>query len=196
MKRALGMIEATQRKLREAQFFYRHLVDSQDLMGPDRNEPDAFSFYLSAFISAARSVPWVLQSEEKEKYEAWKPKWDAQLSSDERELVKFTNERRLDTVKRRGIEAIIEWENIDLYELFKGSPFFKSDILDLNRQYPVFGNHMSAPPAAETPSVSLVRPVFHFEREGAKEEVTKTCRKYLDYLERFVREFLEAYKQS
>jgi len=74
------MIEATQRKLREAQFFYGRLVDSKDLMGPDRNEPDAFSFYLSAFMSAARSVPWVLQCEEKEKYEAWKPKWEEQLS--------------------------------------------------------------------------------------------------------------------
>src|SRR5262249_25481804 len=75
-----------------------------------------------------------LGCEEKEKYEAWKPKWEAQLSPVERELLKFANERRLDTVKRRGIEAIVEWENIDLYELFKSSPLFKSDIFDVNRQ--------------------------------------------------------------
>jgi hypothetical protein len=63
------MIEATQSKLQEAQFFYRRLVDSLNPVGRDRGEPDAFQHYLSAFISAARSVSWVLQSEEKEKYE-------------------------------------------------------------------------------------------------------------------------------
>jgi hypothetical protein len=82
--------------------------------------------------------------------------------------------------------------------LFKASPVFKSDILDLNQpsmsalprtETP---SVMSGLPRTETPGVNFLRPVFHFEREGAKEEVTKTCRKYLDYNERLVRKFLEA----
>jgi hypothetical protein len=185
------MIEATQRKLREAQFFYRCLAESEKPLGPDGNEPEAFSFYLSAFISAARSVSWVLQNEEREKYDAWLPTWEEQLSPDERQSLRFMNERRLDTVKRSGIEATIEWEDIDIYELLKTSRL-SSKIFDVNMPHAAYGNHASAS-GPERPSVSFVRPVFHFEREGVKEEVTATCRKYLDYLERLVRDFSQAH---
>ena len=61
----LRMIERTQKRLREAKFFYGRLVACKDLLGPYKNEPDAFEFYLDAFMQVARSVPWVLQSEEK-----------------------------------------------------------------------------------------------------------------------------------
>ncbi len=76
------MIPATQRKLREAQFFYRRLVSARQ--EPWKHETEAFSFYFSAFLSAARSVPWVLQNEQKEEYEAWKPRWEDKLTTDER----------------------------------------------------------------------------------------------------------------
>ena len=63
------MIERTQKRLRAARFFYQRLVDSKN---PLRNEPEAFEFYLSAFIQLARTVPWVLKKEETAKYEASK----------------------------------------------------------------------------------------------------------------------------
>jgi hypothetical protein len=37
------------------------------------NESEAFGFYLSAFISAGRSVSWVLKHEETEKYDSRLP---------------------------------------------------------------------------------------------------------------------------
>ena len=56
------MIEATQKKLREARFFVRLLNQvSQEAV---RNEPEAFEFYLSAFLLAARSTTFALQYEE------------------------------------------------------------------------------------------------------------------------------------
>ena len=60
------MIEATQKKLGEAQFFFYRLLN--EAQKPVRSEPEIFEFYLSAFLSAARSVTFVLQYEEKTKY--------------------------------------------------------------------------------------------------------------------------------
>jgi hypothetical protein len=54
-------IPETDRKLREAAFFLRLLTIEEG--SPVRNDPEAFGFYLSAFLSAGRSVTWVLQSE-------------------------------------------------------------------------------------------------------------------------------------
>jgi len=62
-------IEATRRKLSEAEFFLRKLTTHQQQVF--QNEPEAFGFYLSAFLSAARSVSFVLQAEQKERYDAW-----------------------------------------------------------------------------------------------------------------------------
>lgn len=63
------MIEKTQRRLRQAQFFYRHLLNPRHWT---KGDPEAFEFYFSAFIQAARSVTWTLGNEEPEKWEAWK----------------------------------------------------------------------------------------------------------------------------
>jgi|GraSoiStandDraft_25_1057303.scaffolds.fasta_scaffold3037525_1 hypothetical protein len=65
------MIEATHRKLGEAQFLYRHLVSAR--RRTVTHEPEAVRYYFSALISAARSVLWVLHHDEKLKWEAWEP---------------------------------------------------------------------------------------------------------------------------
>jgi hypothetical protein len=47
------MIERTQRRLRQTQFFYEHLFKARH---QTEGDPEAFRFYFSAFIQAARSV--------------------------------------------------------------------------------------------------------------------------------------------
>jgi hypothetical protein len=81
------MIEAAQRKLREAKFFYRHLADARYRHDAD---PETFRFYFSAFIGAARSVTWAMKSEESERYVAWEPLWKAQLSPEDQNLEALT----------------------------------------------------------------------------------------------------------
>src|SRR5262245_15222729 len=97
-------MERTHRKLNEARFFYRHLVEERkrDVI----NEPEAFGYYFSAFIQAARSVPWALGNEESEKWKAWVPKWKAKLAKDELALEKCTNKLRTHEVKLGGTEKI------------------------------------------------------------------------------------------
>jgi hypothetical protein len=48
-------------KLNEARFFLRHLQEEEQKAV--RNWPEAFSYYLSAFLSAAVSVIYVLEHE-------------------------------------------------------------------------------------------------------------------------------------
>jgi hypothetical protein len=109
------MIEATQRKLREAKFFYSCLVRERER--PSINEPEAFRYYFSAFINAARSIPWVLSNEQREKYVVWRDRWEATLSDEDRKFLKFTNELRVDEVKRGGAEVIVELEEIAIHEM-------------------------------------------------------------------------------
>jgi hypothetical protein len=58
------MIEAAQRKLREAEFFLRRLH------GKEPDEPEAFQFHLSAFLAATRSVLYALEDGQRGKYQS------------------------------------------------------------------------------------------------------------------------------
>jgi hypothetical protein len=176
------MIEKTKMKLEEARFFYRRLIECREK--PLSSESNGFQFYLSAFMQAARTVPWRLKKEEKEKYLAWLPTW--KVTPEETALLKFTNDRRIDEVHRGGIETIVEWQDIDIYDLLKSSPVH-SRIFD--------SAHDESMPAGARPlrGGSVTFPAHYFDREGVKEDVIETCNKYLDYLERFVQEFMRAH---
>jgi hypothetical protein len=173
------LIEETKLKVRGVQFFYRHLL--RESKQPTLTEPEAFRHYFSAFIHIARSVPWKLGNEEPKKYQLWKPRWEATLTPEERRLLKFTNDLRLDDVKRAGVDLIVELEEVALAELLNKS-------FDLERQHPAYGMHRSANPGFRPPAKAL-RPAYYLEDKNGKVEVTAKCREYLDYLEKLVREF-------
>jgi hypothetical protein len=180
------MIEATQRKLRQAQFFYRHLVAERDRTV--RNEPEAFEFYFSAFVMTARNVSWTMKHEEPEKYVSWNRKWEESLSDDERKLLKLANDLRIDEVKRAGANTIREWQEVASDELL-------STNLDFERQHPAYiMMRWSALPGI--PAAKTIRPAYYLEHEGGRAEVTAKCKEYLDYLEKLVREFLLAHDQQ
>jgi hypothetical protein len=62
-------LSKTQRKLREAQFFYKCLVKERRRSVMLGSEAEEFGYYFSAFIQAGRNVVWALHSEEKQKWE-------------------------------------------------------------------------------------------------------------------------------
>src|SRR5262245_58123919 len=126
-------------------------------------------------MQAARTVPWRLKKEENEKYLAWLPTWERQVTEEETALLKFTNDRRIDEVHRDGIDTIVEWQDTDIYDLLKSSTVH-SKIFDS-------AHDESMPPGARPLRRGSVRfPAFYFDREGVKEDVIETCKKYLDYL--------------
>ena len=109
------MIEATQKKLREARFFLSHLATEN--RRAVRNEPEAFDYFMSAFVSAARSVTFALQAEEKAKYEQWFPGWLAAHPEEDRKLLTLMVSQRNAEQKQGGGDRRVEWEYISVTEL-------------------------------------------------------------------------------
>ena len=174
------MIEATQKKLHEAKFFLRLLNQaSQEVV---RNEPEAFEFYLSAFLSAARSVTFALQYEEKDKYDAWFPIWFGNRSEDDRQLLNFLKEQRNFIEKRGGADISVVWEFIPVTKM-------RTD----NRGYPAYGFHWFGPPGTPPPRVGL--PVHSFDLSGDQKRVTSACKRYVNVLDDLVRDFIQAHSE-
>jgi hypothetical protein len=127
----MAILKNSKAKLDEARFFLSHLQAYRSAAtsgNPRKPNPEPFAYYLSAFISAARSVTWVLQAEQKEKYDAWLAGWEDRRRGwakdhgvdDIDSWLKLTNDMRLEAVKREGqvktrseIEMIpiASWEN-------------------------------------------------------------------------------------
>lgn len=172
------MIDATQRKLREAQFFLGHLVN--EAQKAVRNEPEAFGFYLSAFLSAARSVTFALQYEEKSKYDEWFPGWSENLSAEDQNLLKFLNDQRNYEQKRGGADVTVIWEYVRVTQVRTGCP-----------THPGYGFHWFGPPGTPPPPVGI--PVHLFESSRGDQEVTLACQRYLGLLARLVEDFVQAH---
>ncbi len=102
-------LENTRTKLREADFFLRQLASIDRLIL--RNEPEAPAFYLSAFLSAARSVGDYIEAEGGDAYRAWWEERRKTLTDAERNLLGFTNTQRVKSVHIHGpeIERVAEW---------------------------------------------------------------------------------------
>jgi len=175
------MIERTQRKLREAQFFLGKLVQEGGRVV--RSDPEAFGFYLSALLSAARSVTWALQFEEKDKYDAWFPNWLARRPADDQEFLAFLKDQRNYEQKRGGAEVSVAWDYIPV-----------SRVPTTNRSHPAYGFHWFGPPGTPEPLVGV--PVHSFESASGDQDVVVACRRYVGLLSELVRDFLEAHQTN
>src|SRR4051794_34834347 len=103
------MIERTQRRLRQARFFYQHLLNPRH---STKGNSETFRYYFSAFILSARTVTWTLKKEEKKKWKAWEPKWTANQSPEEQKLLKITRELRNIEEKQGGANLTMEFEEV------------------------------------------------------------------------------------
>jgi len=96
-------VTRTRHKLNEAEFFLSKLVehyfDQVRCMLEEKVSPPVFSYYLSAFVSAARSVTWVMRHEYSRipDWEGWFRAQD--LTESERGLLKLFNELRVRSEK-------------------------------------------------------------------------------------------------
>ena len=74
--------DAAEKKLREAQFFAGKIDAARTAHDPECNE--SIDFYLSAFLSAARSIWHVLKAEAPTVFPQWCNEWLARQSQEER----------------------------------------------------------------------------------------------------------------
>jgi hypothetical protein len=181
------MTEAAKKKLGETLFFLRLLINHREhIMG---GEPHAFLYYLSAFLSAGRSVTFALQAEEKTKYDAWFPSWYSNnCTEEERELLKSMNDQRVEEVKKRGATIRVEMEAIPMVELRRA---------DIERQHPAYGFQWFSPPQVLgfPGSPEAKRPMHYFQLGKNKADVIATCKRYVKLLDRLVQEFVAAHEQ-
>jgi hypothetical protein len=173
------MIEATQDRLHEARYFLdklRHEKKRQEQLF--RTDPKEFRYNVHAFLSAARGVRWTLQNEEPEKYKSWTDTWSAKDTDANKQLLKLVNEQRIAVTHRKGAETTPVAEKVTLRE----------------SEHPAYGLHYFGPPGTDPPWTIL--DVHHFEFDGKKEEVVATCERYVDYLDRMLKDFIATHARS
>lgn len=171
----MPQIAKTQKKLRETRFFFNCLLNKNRSTNLEIEE---FDFYLSAFLSAGRSVTFVLQAEEKELYDSWFPRWKASQTHEDQKLLNFINEQRVEALHRLGAEAKTDIEYIPL-----------SKVNNSQRKHPAYGFHWWGPPG--TPEPRIGQQVYYFERDGTKKEVISVCKHYIELIEKLVKDFLQ-----
>lgn len=172
-------IPHTEKKLREAHFFFDHLLKVKDGFPADT---EGAEYFLSAFLSAARSVTFVLEAEQKTLYNSWFPTWLSGRSTEDQELLSFMNDQRVREVHVRGAKTTtrVEWVPVTEVPTERG-------------RHPAYGFHWSGPPGVPPPEVG--RQVLHFEiDEAVGEEITERCQRYLNLLDELVAEFLKHYR--
>ena len=156
------------KKLREAKFFLGYMMQSAR---STRLDHEHFEFYLSAFLSAARSVTTFF---EKRNQKAWWSQWRANRSEDDRQLLNEMRTQRNNEVHEEGADIAHRLEDVALSKIETAS--------GLHAAYaPSFGE-----PWGE-PQISLK--VYYFTLGGKPVNVIETCQRYVILLERAVAEF-------
>lgn len=167
----MARIESTKFKLAEAEFFYGKIAELGRRTAV--HEPAAFRFYFSAFLSAARSVTFVLQAEAKEQYDAWFPAWLSALPADQAALLESFNAERVAAIHKLGARIEQGTEAV---------PFNQWLAAAAQEGVQVFGNFGAAPPDVE-------RLTWFFRFDGVEIEAVESARKYLDTIQQLVKDF-------
>ena len=166
--------ESVEKKQREARFFLTKMIEHEARAFGDR-EP--FDFYLSAFLSAARSIDYRLHHEQAATYPAWRDSWKAALAPNDDQLMKYMADDRALEVHESGSgrNATVE------YSAISGNTYS-----DNSGVLTVF-----APPG--TSPGAIVKPAYYFTIGGANKKVTEACAEYLTLLDRMVADFKAAH---
>ena len=164
----------TQRKLREAKFFLQHL--EAEARKPN-SDPEVFQHYLSAFLSASRSITFFIQKENKPLYESSFWAWKQSLEERDRKLLDDMNEQRVAEVHRGGVELQSQVQPVPYFDVYRES------ITD-----PRYGVHFFGPMGVTGGSAQVDIVERYFDLGQGPQEVTETCRRYLSLLEDFVNE--------
>ena len=185
----------TQKRLREAKFFLGHLQQQAFATGGRLavsrpampTDSEAFQFFLSAFLSAARSVTFVLQKEfgNRTAYDEWRDRW-FETHSEEKGLFEFMNSRRRKSVHQgiTGHRTKQETIPLTLIEVMSSGPS--------RGHLAYYGFHYYGPLGVEPHTIE--RTTYHFDFiGGSEEEVVATCSRYITFVEQFVSDFTKAH---
>ena len=175
----MSQVQETHRKLHEAQSFFQQLLKLERFTQSNIIEkPEEFHSNLSAFLSAARSVSFVMRKEQSRANESWFPDWHKALSTEEKQLLKFFNHQRVGEVHKLGADVIEEKEGIPVNKLIPD-----------DRLHPAYQYGVTESAPVGTPPSLVYRRVYYFKIDETRKQVTDWCREYLTLLKQMVKEF-------
>ncbi len=160
------------KKLREARFFLGKMTDREQKAFGDHEE---FDFYLSAFLSAGRTVDYRLRHEQRDLYRVFRDEWDKSLSHNEQQLMKF----------------LVDDRNFEVHESGSTRGEKKSRI-PVHGTYQDKSGTVTAFAPVGTPPSEIIKPIYFFAASGSQASVLDCCREYIDLLERLVREYCQS----
>jgi hypothetical protein len=160
------------KKLRETEFFLDKMKRHEG--GTSADELERFDFYLSAFLSAARTVTYRLQHEQ-QNYKSWRPGWDARQSEADRALIKY----------------LVDDRNVEVHE--SGSARMSSEternVAPGTYRIANGGVVTVTGPPGMTNAARLSLLTHSFTIEGVEREALEACGKYLGLLALLVQDF-------
>ena len=106
----------------------------------------------------------------------------AKRSTDEQKLLDITNEFRIAEEKRGGANLTKEEEEVAIEELLSLGP---------RRQHPANLPYMFTDLGMQVAHPKTLRHAYYFTNEEGKEEITALCLRYLNFLEKMVKDFCE-----
>jgi hypothetical protein len=174
------MIPATTKKLREAAFFLSHL-EREETVAVGRSVPEAADFFFSAFLSAARSVTFVLCKEEHDRYDAWFPVWKQACSPDQRLLMDRFNKERVQAIHRTGSDLAGDVMLIPMTRIPRANTPFSAQML-------WWGDSI--------PEIGVRRLRCTFAHDGADVEALAASQEYMAILTKLVGDFLALHDTS
>jgi hypothetical protein len=156
-----------EKKIREARFLLSKMAHQESLAFSER---EIFDFYMSAFLSAGRSITWRLEHQDK-RYKTWHDAWEAK-NLVEKDFMKFMHEDRANEVHHAGSN--------------RGQ---RDDAIRVGQHYadPSGQLIVSSPPGV--PGATIYKQAYFYRIAGVDRKVTEVGRDFLRLAERIVREF-------
>lgn len=159
-------------KLREAAFFLKKMP--KGIAGGNTEKEELLDYYLSAFLSAARSVDNRLRRVYPSTYPSWRSTWNAAYPNEDA-LIKFFVDDRNEEVHEKGSHR---YEQIDDIKMISGVPYTDEH----TGTFTLSSGDMGPPP-------TLNQLVLYFTINGVDRKATDVCREYLDVLTAMVAKF-------
>ena len=177
-----GRVPNAEIKLDGAKFFMERLEENQD-------DPRAFYHYVSAVLSAARSVDYALRKEAGERYRRWFQTWQQRLQDDDRAFLEFLIVLRGDDVhgKRTPFLVTLDIPTIDADKTiagFAGPGLHRADLAEIWEHLPEV--------VAETRAGGVEVLTYHFIRSGKPLDVLPACHRFVEVAARLLQDFRRA----
>jgi len=164
----MGQMGLIRKKLREVLFFYCHLSHGKTVVEPEREDVD---FFLSAFLSAGKSVIGFFDEEQNR---AWFDSWKMGLVEDDRKLLKDMMHQRNLEVHEGGADVIPEFE-----------------VAPVNSRDTSPGYENSTFARLPVPALPVRRKGYYFWIDGKRLDVNSISWRYLELLLKLVSDYQE-----